>query len=83
MNVIETCTNHGGKLYALVTNGRAFWVMGRTINYSQGADVVSWHKIHPNKNVSNREFQQLAKEGMTQEDAEILFDKRLEGRAKN
>jgi hypothetical protein len=79
MKVLEKCTNHGGKLYALVTDGRAFWVMGKSVNYSRGKDVVSWHKIHKNPRVTNKEFQQYAKKGMDFGTAEDFFDHLLQG----
>ncbi|MCP4089622.1 MAG: hypothetical protein GY746_07495 [Gammaproteobacteria bacterium] len=83
MKALATNLNKAGKKFALVTDGAAFWVMGRSVNYSRGKDVVTWAKCHPNTRVNNREFQIFAKTGMTKMAATALYEKKIAGKQKH
>lgn len=83
MKTLKIQENKSGLKYGLVQISKAgFLVYVKKTNYVRGKNVERWVCCNKPRQ-DNGDFQKMAKEGMSFDDAMEMFNKKINGKAKN
>ena len=81
--MIQKVQNKAGKWYAMTRkeNGN-YAVYSRSVNYSQGKNIATWGFVVPRQKMTFAESSKISREGMSQEVATKIFNRKIEGKQK-
>ena len=82
MKVVKHDKNKAGTIFAIQRRGNGFVVIKQCKNYQAGRIVEVYRVCLAHRRQNNDEFQKMAREGMTREAAETLYNKKLAGKQK-